>query len=349
MPIYNTRIFVKESIESIIGQTFTDFELIIIDDGSTDGSSEVLENFQKSDNRIHVYKNKKNSGIVASLNRGLSIATGEYIARMDADDICFPTRLQKQVDFLEDHPHIGILGCAIQYISSTGEKLGTNFYPSDDLAIRWTSLFASPFAHPTVVIRKCILEKYELQYNPTKQNIEDYDLWIRLLAKTRGANLKDILLRYRIHSMSITSKYSEKEIKLLTTVSYDNISELFPELSFSRKQIRTVVRSLMIHQNKLFQRNDRAEAAIIYLNAWNAFAVQHPMQETQKLQKEVTLVASKMILIPFFQKKMLQALFLLFKVDPFWPISFFLNLPSIIIRKIVSITIARLKYIHGQS
>ena len=169
MPTYNSIRFIRESIESILNQTFVDFELIIIDDGSTDGSSEIIADYKKYDNRIYVCTNPKNLGIVASLNRGLSCARGQYIARMDSDDISYPTRFQKQIDFLDKYSDVGILGGAVQYIDSDGKTLGMNAYPTDDMAIRWTCLFSNPFAHPTVMIRKCVLEKNGLRYDPLKQ------------------------------------------------------------------------------------------------------------------------------------------------------------------------------------
>lgn len=344
MPTYNSIRFIRESIESILNQTFVDFELIIIDDGSTDGSSEVIAKYKKQDERIYVYTNSKNQGIVASLNRGLACARGRYIARMDADDICHPIRFQKQIEFLNEHPSVGILGCAVQYINSAGTILGVNSYPLEDTEIRWTCLFSNPFAHPTVMMRNCILTKNSLLYDPLKQNVEDYDLWVRLLDKTKGANLKEALLQYRVHPSSITSNYKEKEFELLTDVVFTNITEKYPELNLTFDNVGVVTRSLVGHQDYFLHKNQRAEAAITYLKTWRVFSSKYLPEEMRSIQNRTVLIASKLTLYPLFQHNWCRALVHLFKMDPFWPIKFLLNLPSMLINKTLSNVTHAIKY-----
>jgi glycosyltransferase involved in cell wall biosynthesis len=303
MPTYNSIQFLKSSIESILNQTFMDFELIIVDDGSNDGSSEMIDDFRKHDNRIYVCTNSTNLGIVASLNLGLSFTNGQYIARMDADDICYPTRFQKQIAFLDENPDIGILGCAVNYINSDGKTIGTISYPLGDIEIRWTCLFSNPFAHPTVMIRKCVLEKNNLRYDPLKQNIEDYDLWVRLLTKTKGANLKEVLLKYRIHPESITSNYKEKDYELLTGISLNNISELYPSLNITNDEVRIVVTSLVGHQDYRSQDSNRLKAGIIYLNTWKVFSLKYKAEEIRSLKKKNCFNCHEVDFISIFSEK----------------------------------------------
>ena len=122
MSVYNSARFLAEAIQSILGQTYNDFEFIIVDDGSSDQSLEIIRSYAKMDNRIRVLENEKKYGLAASLNRCIFIAKGDYIARMDADDICVPDRLEKQIAFLEQHPNIGIIGGSVQEIDGQGQK-----------------------------------------------------------------------------------------------------------------------------------------------------------------------------------------------------------------------------------
>lgn len=198
MSVHNDLQYLRESIDSILYQTFGDFEFILIDDGSTDGSGDFLKDL--SDPRVALVVNPSNIGLTASLNRGLEIARGKYLARMDADDISEPQRLHRQVEFLEAHANIGIVGCSRHLIDDGGKTIAIAPALENDLAIRWKCLMGNPFAHPTVMIRRQALLDNALQYDPSFRTAQDYELWTRLLPRMQAANLPEPLVRYRLRN-----------------------------------------------------------------------------------------------------------------------------------------------------
>lgn len=198
MSVHNDLQYLRESVDSILDQTLGDFEFILIDDGSTDGSGNFLRNL--SDPRVKLLVNPSNIGLTASLNLGLEVAHGKYLARMDADDISEPQRLDRQLNFLEAHPRIGIVGCSRHLIDEEGKTVAIAPALEDDLAIRWKCLMGNPFAHPTVMIRRDVLLDHSLRYDPSFRTAQDYELWTRLLPLTRAANLPEPLVRYRLRN-----------------------------------------------------------------------------------------------------------------------------------------------------
>lgn len=192
MPVYNTAAYLREAVESILGQTFADFEFIAVDDGSTDGSVAVLEEYAAIDGRLRVIVNDRNHGIVYTLNRGLDAASGEFIARMDSDDIALPDRLERQIRVMVVDPSIAALGGAVSYIDERGHDLGVvrASVPDEDL------LFGTPLLHPTVVMRRSALGP--LRYEERFRLAEDYHLWLRLAKVGRLAALPETVLRYRL-------------------------------------------------------------------------------------------------------------------------------------------------------
>lgn len=205
MPNYNCEKYIWEAIESILKQTFTDFEFIIIDDYSTDNSWEIIQNFAKKDERIIAIKNNKNLKICKTLNKWLKIAKWEYIARMDSDDISFIDRFQKQIKFLEKNLKVGIIGGSIEIIDEKNKKIGERHYNITDENIRKKIFRYSPFCHPTIMIRRDILEK-SWNYDEEQVFAEDYDLYFRIGKYSQFANLTDFLLKYRMSSTNSTSK-----------------------------------------------------------------------------------------------------------------------------------------------
>lgn len=201
MPAYNAEKYIAEAIESILNQTYTNFEFIIINDGSTDLTEEIILSYK--DKRIVYLKNDKNSGIVYTLNRGLNAAKGEYIARMDSDDISLSTRLEEQLSFMENHPEIGFCGTGIIIFGESLSEQPLLFSPSDKM-LRVDMIFNCAFAHPTVIIRKSILDLYNIKYNFDFEKAEDYKMWYDILLKSKGANISKHLLKYRCHPQQIT-------------------------------------------------------------------------------------------------------------------------------------------------
>jgi hypothetical protein len=202
MAVYNERPRLMESIQSILNQTFSDFEFIIINDGSTDGSKEMLEQFADQDDRIRLF-HQKNRGLTPSLNRGLSEAQGAYVARMDGDDVSRPNRLEKQVRFLDSNPGIGIVGSWVDQMDADGESNGEWHLPTDPDLIAWELLFHNCLCHPSVMMRHSLLEELGGYANWAAQ-AQDYELWTRAVFESRLANLPEKLHRLRRHGDSIT-------------------------------------------------------------------------------------------------------------------------------------------------
>jgi len=202
LPVYNGERYIKETIDSLLSQTFREFELIIINDASTDRTVQIIE--QYDDTRILLVNNEINRKLIYTLNRGLTLCKGKYISRIDADDIALPDRLQTQYDFMESHPETGICGCSIEIFNDKNYRQRVDFAYSD-LDVRAFAFFQSPFNHPSSMIRKSVLAQNNLSYPETYLHAEDYGLWIEMLKYTQGANIPIVLTRYRKHESSITA------------------------------------------------------------------------------------------------------------------------------------------------
>ena len=193
MAVHNGEAYLREAVESMLHQTVTDFEFIIVDDGSTDRSAEIIGSY--GDERIHLTR-QDNMGLSRSLNRGLDLARAPYIARMDADDISLPTRLEKQLAFMEVHRDIDVLGT---WAETFGDRAPTAWkFPTDPKVIQCEMLFHSVLVHPSVLIRRKAIEQHNLRYDPQVPYAQDFDLWHRAAAELRYANLPEVLIRYRI-------------------------------------------------------------------------------------------------------------------------------------------------------
>lgn len=212
MSVYNGGRYLSEAIESILCQTFKNFEFIIIDDGSEDDSLELIKKYMAADDRI-VLISRANKGLPCSLNEGINIAKGEFIARMDADDVAYPQRLEKQIGYMRANAAVGILGTWARTIEH-GAKSRIIKLPVNDGHMRSLLIFTPCFIHPTVVMRRKVLVENNLRYNEAFSNSQDYELWSRLEEVTEIANLAEVLLGYRVHSESITKVVSSKSICL---------------------------------------------------------------------------------------------------------------------------------------
>lgn len=225
MPVFNAAPFVAEAIESILAQTFQDLVLIIINDGSTDGSGDVIRRFD--DPRIH-YLEQSNQGIAAALNAGIALSRAPLIARQDADDVSLPERIGAQVTFLRTHPEVGIVGTWATVVDPSGRPKGALEHPTAHAAIEFELLFNSPFAHPSVMFRKDVLDKSGL-YDGDPRIFEDFDMWSRMLRHTKGANLPKHLIRYRDVPTSLMNT-SPKVMARLMVSRRRNIAHYLPGL-----------------------------------------------------------------------------------------------------------------------
>ena len=201
LPVYNAEAYVDKAIESMLHQTYADFELIVINDGSTDRSLEIVRSY--ADPRIKVVS-RENRGLVASLNEGIALAQGEYIARMDADDISLPQRFEKQVALLDAMPTVAVCGTWADVIDAQGAVKGDYTYPPiNTKAIRAYVLRHNPFIHPTVMMRKNVFEKVGGYWKAFK-HVEDYELWTRIVFAYDVANIPEKLLHYRVTDEGVT-------------------------------------------------------------------------------------------------------------------------------------------------
>lgn len=205
MPAYNAAKYIAEAIDSILAQTYTDFEFIIINDGSVDDTEKIIQSYD--DPRIVYLKNEVNSGICVTLNKGLDAARGRYIARMDADDISLPHRLAVQVQYMDTHPDIGVAGCLVERFYD--DNISNHDFPpseTDPNQCRASLLFSTCVAHPATIIRKHVLVEYGLSYDDRFRGMEDYHLWWRLSQYSSITNISQVLLQYRIHKSQVTQK-----------------------------------------------------------------------------------------------------------------------------------------------
>lgn len=215
MPVYNAEAYLQESIESILDQTFTDFEFIIIDGCSTDKSYEIIKQYETKDCRIVAIRTCENLKLIETLNLGIKIAKGKYIARMDADDISLSNRLRKQFDYMESNHGIGISGGTMQIVDKKGAVIGQRRYHLKDEEIRKNIFRYSPFSHPLIIIRRSVLDKAGF-YDPKYNDAEDYELYFRIGRHSKFGNLADILIKYRVHEKSVTiSKIQKMEARTL--------------------------------------------------------------------------------------------------------------------------------------
>lgn len=230
MPVYNRQDFLPEAIESILGQTFRDFEFIIIDDCSTDNSLKIALDYQKRDNRICIHRHEKNTGIVGGRNTGLRLATGKYIAWMDSDDISLPNRLDKQFLFMENHPEIGISSSNAIAIDERGNYLSNIRMPQSNILITWAFCFYDPIINPAVMANRelCITAGgyRDLANDRTEYFPEDYDLWTRIYKSTKFYNLSESLLKLRKHGKNITQTRLQSTLRNSAQICYTYIRSI---------------------------------------------------------------------------------------------------------------------------
>jgi len=219
MPVYNSEKFLREAVESILNQTFSDFEFLVINDGSTDKSVEIIESY--NDSRIRLVHNEQNLGLIATLNKGLNLANGEYIARMDGDDISLVHRLEKQVEFLDCNPDIAICGTLIKTFGNVNSSVFR--YPQDSDLIKSTLLFKCALAHPAVMIRKSAIDG--LYFNYSYKHAEDYELWTRASKFLKFYNIQDVHLLYRMHENQVSQGHSQDQLISTRKIMLNQLKE----------------------------------------------------------------------------------------------------------------------------
>ncbi len=227
MPCYNAGKYLAEAIQSILIQSYENIELLLMDDGSTDNSIEIMQQFSESDRRISIIKNENNIGLIRTLNKGLEIASGEYIARMDSDDISEKHRIQILVDALETMPELSLVSTSNYYINSNGKL--THFYHAKGIhtqTLKFISFFSTPVVHSCILARKSVLKEslYDIDYIHS----EDYELFSRLLFQGhKFMNIDEPLYFIRLHLESVSRVYEDVQINTHIKISKRNIENYF--------------------------------------------------------------------------------------------------------------------------
>lgn len=222
MPVYNGERFLKESIDSVLNQSFVNFTLLILNDNSTDETANILENYKIQDSRISVITKTKNEGPANLRNEGIERATTEFIALLDADDIALPTRFEKQLAYLETHPEVGVCGTWFTFFGAKKEKIVKHEVNHEALKVKF--LHSCGIGNPTVMFRKSVLGdlRFEHEYVPA----EDYGLWSQLIHKTQFYNLPESLLKYRWHDANISQTKEENLRKSEVSIKIKQLEKL---------------------------------------------------------------------------------------------------------------------------
>lgn len=226
LPAYNAALYLRDSLDSIMRQAFKDFDVLLIDDGSMDDTSKIAIEYSNIDRRIKYYENEKNIGLIKTLNKGLSLAKGEYIVRMDADDIMFDDRLYKQVKYMDSNPECFVCGGQMEYIGGLTGMAPILPQKYEDLL--YLSLINCPLYHPTTIIRNSAIKQFGLKYNDSYKHAEDYKFWSDIIFSHPNsiANIKDVVLFYRISNNQITAKYSDEQDLISKIVRRENVQHV---------------------------------------------------------------------------------------------------------------------------
>jgi len=223
MSVYNGERFLSAALESILHQTWTDFEFLIINDGSTDGSREIILSYD--DPRIRLVDNPTNIGLTKSLNRGLELARGALIARQDADDLSHPARLEKQVNFMDHHPEVALLGARHSLIDDRGCTVHNplTLRATTPAGITWQFMLYNPVVHSAAIFRKEVVWTRLGGYDESLTRRQDFELWSRIAVAYGVANLPEILVKFRVHPGSVSANYTREDIQKIEHVFIDNL------------------------------------------------------------------------------------------------------------------------------
>lgn len=259
MSVYNEEKYLQESIESVLHQTLKDFEFVVINDASTDNSARILEKIAVNDERLRIINNEKRLGLTKSLNIAIINSKGKYIARMDADDVALPERLERQILHLEKNPSIGLIGTSFYEIDEHSRILGEVYMPETDLMIRKKIFKFNPFFHSSITIPRTVFEKVGL-YNEEFQYAQDYELWFRILRSYKGINLNELLMKRRKHKQTLTHKKLQQQYYFSYKACQAGLKLLTPSIIdrcwlLKHKIISTMPSKLMLGINRLRSHN----------------------------------------------------------------------------------------------
>lgn len=235
MSVYNGEDYLAEAIESVLNQTFRDFELIVINDCSTDSTPDILNRFQEQDNRVKVHTNEVNLRLPSSLNKAISLAKGKYVARMDADDICLPDRLEKQYHFMETHPSVALSSCRFMTLKNGVISSGGCGGKCDNESIKALLLVTNPILHPGIIAKADVIRS--LGYDKLFTCTEDMELWTRFVMGGYDIEiLPDYLMIYRLHDKQITETTLEKQHREVLTIQKTYYGNLLEPMNVEQEQ-----------------------------------------------------------------------------------------------------------------
>jgi glycosyltransferase involved in cell wall biosynthesis len=313
MPVYNTEKFIKETINSLLNQTFKDFELLIVDDASTDNSIEIIKSF--IDERIKIFTNDKNRGIVYSRNRGNSLACGKYIAPFDADDIALPDKFEKQITYMEKHTEFGMIGSWAKLIDENGIFKNVNWKLSASAKqIPAILLFRAYFIQSAVVFKKNVLQAYS--YTEGYAPSEDYKLYYDISCKYKTYNYPEYLTLYRIHKNSITQSKKllckESELKLYQYIykplgieiddkKYEVLLNIKNHESLQINHLKNIEEFLLLilHQNLKHKIYENKQLKKEIMNRW----IKVCLKSKRNLIKTTSIFLFSPLLINFLQRR----------------------------------------------
>jgi glycosyltransferase involved in cell wall biosynthesis len=267
LAVHNDARFLGAAVDSVFHQTRRDLELIVVDDASTDETPAVLAGV--TDRRLVVLRNQERLGLAASLNRGLGRADGKFVARLDADDIALPQRLERQLARIRGAPRVAIVGSGVVDLTADGTQGKTHLMPAGSRALRWHALFSSPFFHPTVLVDRELVEQHALRYDPAFLESEDYDLWTRLFAFADGDNVRDALVLKRVHPGQASKHRAELQESFQRQVALREINRVAPDVDAelawrvgARKRPRRGGRKAFLRLLAAFERKHGRDSAV---------------------------------------------------------------------------------------
>jgi len=311
MPVYDGEKYLQQAIDSILHQTFDDFEFIIVDDASTDGTANILGNYD--DKRIIKLRNSKNVGVASSLNYGIKLAKGEFVARMDADDISLPKRLETQYEYLRANKNVAVLGSACELIYANGKRTSSKWIPVVDIyLLKWKLLFKNNVIHPTVMFRRDLIESLG-SYSSEFSHNEDYFLWVRVSSKFNIVNLKDILLYYRVHGNSVSNIEKVAQHAASISVSQYAMSQLLNDASIYNELVCFLLHPYSANNNLALQ-------AITQLDRlYESFITRYPQmtkRQREKINVDFSLRKKQLLKLYHYHPKFFRHLISIVRLNP---------------------------------
>jgi|GEM_PF-852260 len=303
LPVYNSEAYIKDAVDSILAQTFHNFELIIINDGAKDQSLEILKKIH--DPRIRLIDNGENLGLIKTLNKGISLSSGKYICRMDSDDWAYPDRLEKQFHFLEKNTEIGLVGGNVKLMNEKGELIHSRKdrinHPD---SIQFELSRRTVLLHPTVMGRaQCFRE---FSYDESFKHSEDYDLWTRMSKKFQLSNLDEFVLKYRVHSNSVSQVFNSDQLSLTYLISQRYLADIF-KIEASLDMVKYYV-----HPRKYKIDKSHFKDFLIFLKNVEEVATLRIPNARGYIKEQITFIFIQFVLTDCFQNKRIRV-FELFK------------------------------------